>query len=176
MTDSRGGAFAPPPSSDVGPSVADSIQVDVDGDGRVVGVRIAALPEALRVPLRLAAAFRAALAHALAAALPAATGVRDADGKVRATRVTSPGHRPFRQLVEEALARPPAGGPVDPGPLPGHERGVSDNDCVTVVLDVSGPGGDLLADAGWLSQATSANVAAAITQAFTAAYRERGAR
>jgi hypothetical protein len=82
----------------------------------------------------------------------------------------------LRQLVEEALNRPSTGPRAVATALPGHERGVSDNDCVSVVLDVSGPGGDLAFDDGWLRQATSPNVGAAITQAFAAAYRERGAR
>jgi len=176
MTEFRGGLSGPPLDADADRPASDSIHVELDDEGRVTDVRIATLPDGLRRPDLLAAAFREAVARTLAAALPTAPEVRDASGRVRAARVTRPQHRPFRQLVEAALDRPPAGGAAPGGRLPGHERGVSDNDCVTVVLDVSGPGGDLLVDAGWLRQARPANVAAAITQAFTAAYRERGAR
>lgn len=175
MTESRGGLSGPPLDADADRRAADSIHVGLDDDGRVTGVRIAALPDELRQPDLLAAAFREAVARTLAGALPPAPEVRDASGRVRAARVTRPEHRPFRQLVEEALNRPPAGRAA-PGRLPSHERGVSDNDCVTVVLDVSGPGGDLTFNDGWLRQTTSANLAAAIVQAFAAAHRERGAR
>ena len=51
--------------------------------------------------------------------------------------------------------------------------GHSDNQCVTVTLDAAGPCGEVEADPGWLANAAPAAVAAAVQQAFEAAYEKR---
>jgi hypothetical protein len=162
--------------SDAHGGQSDAIRVDLDRDGRVRGVQLANLPGALREGDALDRAFREAMARALAADLPAAPAVLDESGRVRVARVTLPERRPLRELVREALDRPPVHATDTAVMSFGGGRGESDNGCVTVVLDPSGPGGDLTLDAGWLRQATPTNLAAAITQAFAAAYRTRDSR
>jgi hypothetical protein len=156
--------------------VSNPIEVEVDGARRVVGVRIAHLPEELREPAALDRAFRDALAHRLASDRPAAELERDASGRPVVKRVEMPTWRPLRELVAEAARAGHTVPSERSAPLPGGERGVSGNDCLEVVLDAAGQGGALTADPGWLRQATAPNVAAAITQAFSAAYQERGTR
>lgn len=175
MSDAHGGLAGPRGQGGTARH-SDAIGVDLDRDGRVRGVQIGHLPDALRQGDALDRAFREAMARALAADLPAAPPALDGSGRVQAARVTLPERRPLRDLVREALDRPSA---HDAGPavrVLGGEQGESDNGCVTVVLDPAGPGGDLSFDAGWLSQAGVSNLAAAITQAFAAAYRTRGSR
>jgi hypothetical protein len=171
-----GGGLAGPPARAGGAQESDAIRVDLDRDGRVRTVQLTALPDALRDGDTLDRAFRAAMAHALAAGLPAAPPTLDASGRVRAARVTLPERRPLRDLVQEAMDRQPVASSDTVVRSFGGEQGESDNGCVTVVLDPAGPGGDLTFDAGWLRQTTPTNLAAAITQAFAAAYRERGTR
>ena len=72
----------------------------------------------------------------------------------------------YRTLSAQPEAQPAA---RPAGPHVGH----SDNRCLTVRLDAAGPCGDVDADAGWIAQAAPARIAAAIQQAFTAAYEER---
>jgi hypothetical protein len=91
-------------------------------------------------------------------------------------RVELPAWRPLRELVAEAARQGQTPPTHRSAPPPGGERGISDNDCLEVVLDPAGQGGTLTADPGWLRQATAPNVAAAITQAFAAAYQERETR
>jgi hypothetical protein len=157
-----------PPSAAAG-----SIAVAVTEDGRVLTVMLQRLPDSLRRPEPLAAEFARALAEAHGSRLPdPAPGTE----RVTANRVVMPPRRPLRELLEEQTARrrPAATGPSRA--LLGTARGVSDNGCVTVELDASGPGGRPEVDPGWLTQATASQVAAAITQAFADAYRERGNR
>jgi len=156
--------------------VSNPIEVDLDRAHRVVGVRIAALPDELRESAALARAFRDALAHRLAEERPPAPLGLDAAGRPAVRRVSMPAWRPLRELVAEAARGPQTVPTRRSDPLPGGERGVSDNDCLAVVLDAAGQGGDLTADPGWLRQATAPNVAAAVTQAFAAAYQERDSR
>ena len=171
-----GGGLAGPPARTGRGQESDAIRVDLDREGRVRTVQVTALPDALRDGDTLARAFRAAMAQALAADLPPAPLALDASGRPRAARVTLPERRPLRDLVREAMDRQPVASSGTAVRSFGGEQGASDNGCVTVVLDPAGPGGDLTFDAGWLRQATPTNLAAAITQAFTAAYRERGPR
>lgn len=58
----------------------------------------------------------------------------------------------------------------------GPTTGVSENNCVTVVLDIASSHGTVDADPGWLSQASRTNVGRAITEAFHDAYRKRDER
>jgi len=152
------------------------IDVDLDEAHRVIGVRIASLPDELRESSALDRAFRDALAHRLAADRPAAPLERDASGRPVVRRVELPAWRPLRELVAEAARQGQTPPTRRSEPLPGGESGTSDNDCLTVVLDTTGQGGSLTADPGWLRQATATHVAAAITQAFAAAYQERQTR
>jgi hypothetical protein len=157
-------------------SSGNPLEVDVDRTHRVVGVRIARLPDELRESAALDRAFREALARGLAEERPPAPLELDAAGRPVVRRVQLPARRPLRELVAEAARGGHTMPPRGSEPLPGGERGVSDNDCLEVVLDAAGQGGSLTAEPGWLRQATAPNVATAITQAFTAAYQERDNR
>lgn len=154
---------------------ATALAVHLDTEGRIAGVTFTRLADEDRVPSTVNEAFQAALTAALADGRPTAD-VLDSQGRARAARVTAPSRPPLRDLVEQSIrfrdldrerarVRPTGG-----------ERGVSDNECVTVGLDLAGPGGQLDFDAGWLRQAQPANVGAGIEQAFTAAYNQRGTR
>ena len=55
----------------------------------------------------------------------------------------------------------------------GEVRGGSDNECVEVELGIASSFGSLSSDPGWLANATAAQIGAAVTQAFAAAYRNR---
>ena len=175
MSDAHGG-LAGPRGSGGQARQSDAIGVDLDRDGRVRGVQFTTLSDELREGHTLDRAFREAMTRAIAADLPAAPPVLDESGRVRVARVALPKRRPLRDLVREALDRPPVHATDTAVRSFGGEQGESDNGCVSVVLDPSGPGGDLTFDAGWLRQATLTKLAAAITQAFAAAYRTRGSR
>lgn len=149
------------------------IQVDLDRHGRVVTVNVLRLTEDLRTSTGLDEAFQKALARRRSDELPAAPPVVDASGRIQVARTTVPARRPLRELVREAMLHDTSVPTARSTTLIGGERGVSENDCLTVVLDPAGQGGDLEADPGWLRQAAASKVGAAITQAFDAAYRER---
>lgn len=155
-----------------------NLEVTLADRGRIARVDVRSLPDPARRPQVFNEAFQEAVSRARSATRPAAPGVVGPDGRVRAARVVAPPSRPLRELVEEAIAtRDPHRRPVGSGDAPeGRVTGTSDNDCVTVVLDPSGPGGELEIDAGWLSHAARQSVGAAVQQAFTAAYEIRESR
>ena len=159
-----------------------TLLVTVDPTRRVVGVSSGRLDESLRRPAGLAHAVRRAHTDAVMDGIE--LGLRD-QGRIdptapRRTHAHAAGPPPsvselhpdlgyapvdlelFRSLSSRAEAR--ASGP---------HVGVSDNDCVTVTLDPAGPCGDVETDPGWLANAAPAAVAAAVLQAFTAAYEKR---
>ncbi|TNM40487.1 hypothetical protein FHP29_10595 [Nocardioides albidus] len=161
-------------------NTAPPLQVDLDADLRVVSASFAHLPDELREPTALDAELQRAYLAAVAEGRPTASRSIGPDGRAHAARVTAPPRRPMRELVAEALrdleehGAPPRD---DHRVVPiGGEQGESDNQCLSVVLDASGAGGRLDADAGWLRQASASNVAAAIQQAFAAAYQRRDHR
>lgn len=159
-------------SAATGTDATGAVSVTVDALGRLTGVDIAHLSDDLRRSEALATTFRAAYSAALAAGLPPADPVA---GRVAAKRVVRPDWVPLENVL--VTGRRPAPLEVEEAGRPmGGERGVSDNECVTAVLDDSGPGGEVHFDPGWLSQARSSNVAAAIVQAFAAAHEQREAR
>ena len=153
-----------------------TIAVQLDESDRITRVEIERLPDEVREPVALNAAFQDAVTDAMAARRPAAPDVLDADGRPRASRVTRPARRPLRELVEESIRHADLHRDRSLRPVLGGERGVSDNDYVTVVLDRTGPGGQLDVDGGWIRNAEPKNVAAAIEQGFAAAYTERERR
>jgi hypothetical protein len=160
-----------------------SLQVTIDSTRRVIGVTAGRLPDVLRRPEGLDHAVRRAHTDAVMDKIEAglrASGRIDATAP-RRTAAYGPGAAP--QVAE---LYPDFGhGPVDLElyrSFVGHQAadrskgsGSSDNHCVTVTLDAAGPCGLVEADPGWLSQARSTQVAAAVLQAFEAAYRERDA-
>jgi len=159
-----------------------TLLVTVDPTRRVVGVSSGRLDDSLRRPAGLAHAVRRA--HTDAVMDGVERGLR-AQGRIDPQAP--------RRNVAHAAGPPPSVAelhpdfgyaPVDlelfrslpdrPGPRAfGPRVGHSDNECVTVRLDAAGPGGDVEVDPGWLANAAPAAVAAAVLQAFTAAYHER---
>ncbi len=165
---------APPRAAATGEDPTGSVSVRVDADGLVRDVTLRPLPEELRDAARLTLAFDQALTRAHANAYPPAPPPDGAE-VVRARRPQRPDRVPLRTLVEEAMRR--GHQPVASGRRPiGGERGVSRNDCVSVELDRTGPSGAPSFDQGWLRQAPEKNIAAAILEAFAAAYETRSAR
>ncbi len=149
-----------------------SIDIALDDQGRIERVTVRTLADTARRCDAFNDEFQHALRRARSAGLSPATGVIDADGRARASRVTVPPRRPLRELMQEALAHRDAYRRPDStrGKGTGPVSGTSTNDCVTVVLDPSGPGGELDIDQGWLSQVSRQGLSSALEQAFSAAY------
>ena len=158
-----------------------TVLVTVDPTRRIVGVASGRLDESLRRPAGLAHAVRRAHTDAVMDGIE--LGLR-AQGRVdprapRRHQAFAAGPPPsMAELhpdfgyapVDVELFRSLSGQPTGPaGPAVGH----SDNQCVTVTLDAAGPCGDVEADPGWLANAAPAAVAAAVHQAFAAAYEKR---
>jgi hypothetical protein len=151
-----------------------TLTVRIDDRGLFTGIEVRTLPEQLRASDAFATAFDQALTAAHANAYPPAPV--PPDGRpVRARRVRRPERVPLRPIVEEAV-RHRDHAAVRSRPRPAREHGVSDNDCVTVTLDLTGPTGHVEVDQAWLPTAATAKIAAAVEQAFAAAYQERGER
>ena len=163
-----------PRSPASGSDATGSVTVSIDGRGLVESVEISSLPADLRGAAQMTAAFEEALTSAHGNAYPAAPPPAGVD-RVKARRVERPERRPMRSIVEEAL-RTQRDRPGPSGSVIGGEQGVSDNGCVTVVLDRTGPTGEIAFDQGWLRNASATNIGSAIGQAFAAAYDVRGAR
>lgn len=166
-------ALRPPRRPATGTDESGSISVGVDVDGRVVDVTVSSIAPRLRHAPLFEAAFDEALTRANGAALPP-VDVPAGRTTVTARRISAPPRVPLSELVGPFLHRPHRS-PVGSGGrgLIGGETGTSDNDCVSVELDRTGPGGRISVDHGWLANAVPGNVAAAIEQAFAAAYRTR---
>lgn len=164
-----------PRAAATGEDPSGAIRVHVDENGLVREVRVRTLPDELREAERLTLAFDQALTRAHANAYPPAPPPAGAD-VVRARRPQRPERVSIRPLVEEALRRGHQPVVTSRRRLIGGETGVSSNACVRVALDRTGPSGTPTFDQGWLRQATAKNVAAAITEAFTAAYEQRTGR
>jgi hypothetical protein len=159
-----------------------TLLVTVDPTRRVVGVASGRLDQSLRRPAGLAHAVRRAHTDAVMDGIE--LGLR-AKGRVdpkapRRNQAFAAGPPPsMAELhpdfgyapVDLELYRSLSGrsGPRPAGPAVGH----SDNQCVTVTLDAAGPCGDVEADPGWLANAAPSAVAAALHQAFAAAYEKR---
>jgi hypothetical protein len=161
-----------------------SLFVTVDPTRRVVGMRTGRLDESLRRPAALAHAVRRAHTDAVMDSIE--LGLRS-KGRIderapRRNHAVGPGwppsvaelhpdfgYAPVDLALYRALPGQPSAGPG--GPHVGH----SYNQCVEVRLDAAGPCGDVDADPGWLANAAPVAVAAAVQQAFTAAYEERDA-
>jgi hypothetical protein len=152
----------------------ETVTVHIDDRGLFTGVDVRTLPEALRDAHGFATAFDQALTAAHGNAYPAAPVSPDGE-PVRPRRVRRPERVPLRPIVEEAM-RHREHVPVRSRRVAGRETGVSDNECVTVTLDQTGPTGRVEVDQTWLPTAATTNIAAAVEQAFAAAYEARGER
>lgn len=156
-----------------GTDQTDSVVVDIDANGVVTDVVVrSSLPDRLRVPSAMTAAFDEALTAAHANAYPPAEV--PADGTpVRARRVQRPPRtRPLREIVEESQRDPHRATVARPRTLE-PSTGMSQNQCVEVTLDRTGPTGEVSFDAGWLANAHARNLSQAIKEAFDAAYAAR---
>ena len=155
--------------------------VTVDPTRRIVGVASGRLDESLRRPDGLAHAVRRAHTDAVMDAIELGLRAQDRiDPQAPRRNHAAPAGPP----PSVAELHPDFGyAPVDmelfrslegraSGPR-GPAVGISDNQCITVTLDASGPCGDVETDPGWLANAAPAAVAAAVQQAFTAAYEKR---
>ena len=160
------------PSEGSDPSGA--VSVTIDASYRVSDVRVVDRPEA-RTPDGLAQAVAGAYEAAMAARLE----------RLRALRPPRPaGERPVPVATLLTVRRPTAEdltrhrirkeSPTLPQHGdPGEVTGVSRNDCVHVTLPPAQPRGTVTADPGWLANAQTANIASALVEAFTDAYRQR---
>lgn len=150
-----------------------SVVVDIDDNGVVTDVVVSpSLPDHLRVPAAMTAAFDEALTNAHANAYPPAEVPPDGS-PVRARRVQRPLRtRPLREIVEESQRDPHRAAVARPRTLE-PSTGISQNECVEVTLDRTGPTGRVSFDAGWLPNAQARNLSQAIREAFDAAYAAR---
>ncbi len=153
-----------------------AVTVTVDPTDRVIAVTVRdrdaiRSTEGLRQAVELA--FQAARMHRL--------GVHTPSGKPSGplTVDSGPSPRPILLVTDESDRHVPQprdrSGPTVAQRDFGPTSGVSDNDCVTVTLDVASSHGTVDADQGWLSTALPTKIGDAITQAFAQAYGKRDA-
>jgi hypothetical protein len=153
------------------------LTVVVDPTNRVIGVRVNGSADAVRTPTKLSAAFDEAVGRARYERYLAGAGPQ-ADNDPP-TVVLGAGPHPRRLIDNFDIT-----GQEPTGELRGASRhfaarglnraeGSSDNQCVTVTLDLASAHGSMAVDSGWLANASAGSIAAAITQAYLAAYREQ---
>jgi len=156
-----------------------ALTVVIDPTLRVTAVHVH-LVDKVRQPSALADAVKAAYAAAMAARLPkresterssraprsvaSAAPVTIVPGQVRAEMLDR--HRIRRE--SKLVAAAPFGF--------GEATGISGNECVTVTLPPASSSGAVSADPGWLQNASAANLAKAVAEAFTDAYQRRDQR
>ena len=158
-----------------------TVTVTVDPTNRVTEVSVRGNADDLREPDKLARAVDEAAGAARSARLRA--GRTDSDESA-STRARRPVARPLAigQLAVENFQQT---GTIPSGRLRGTSAnfmyrdlggpavGQSDNECVTVTLDLASTHGRLQIDGGWLASARNKPLGAAITQAFHNAYRKQ---
>ena len=144
-----------------------ALTVTLDAGLRVTGVQVHVV-EPLRDPARLEEAFAAAYAEALTREVPVATAVPSLP-TLRPTRVVLTVRPPTQAVLDRHEVR--VRDHLAPRrPHPREQTGVSDNECVRVVLPPTGGRGRLEVDPGWLQQTNGTRLGAAITEAYAAAY------
>ncbi|HET9422361.1 MAG TPA: hypothetical protein VFO49_14575 [Nocardioides sp.] len=159
-----------------------AVTVTVDPTNRITEVAVRGRADHLRTPELLAAAVDEAAGAARAARLRAGRAGSDVDEST--TRDRRAVARPLGigvQAVEnfQETGTTPSGrlrgtsGQYLYRDLDGGAVGQSDNGCVTVVLDLASSHGRLHVDSGWLANAPSKPLGAAITQAYRNAYRKQ---
>lgn len=159
-----------------------SVTVTIDPTNRLTGVAIGALPEELRESSALSAAVDHAFQAAILERIRLAKGpAAEANQRRRipTARRLEKRWRPLDNILESG--RPFVAPDFAAARTRRHQvvravRGISDNQCVAVTLDLGGSRGELEFDPGWLRQARATNIAAAITEAFTDAYQNRDGR
>ena len=170
-TDATGVYASDEPADGTDPSGA--VTVTIDPTNRVTAVRLSN-DERIRTSAGLAEAFESAYSAALANRLKRSRAARPPRPATRPRAVAT---RPvFRRPTPEQLQRhrirtetPRTAARSSPGQV----VGVSANDCVQVTLAPAQSSGTVVADPGWLANASPSNIASAITEAFHAAYVER---
>lgn len=155
-----------------------ALTVTVDPTLRVLRVDVRR-PDAVRLPDQLAAAVAEAYRDALRARVADRRDERRRRGE-RPVATAAPVPRPVfdRRLLDRHQVREATRAERhDPGrarrlPRPGVGR--SRNGCVVVRLGLVSPVGPVETDPGWLATATADHLGNALTEAFRAAYEERG--
>ncbi|PUA83038.1 hypothetical protein [Nocardioides currus] len=153
------------------------VQVTVDPSNRVTNVQVATLDDGLRSPGALAIAVRDAFDDASVqrhlagrAGRPASTAPRTVEVPVRPTRRPQMDPNPNRQPNLDLLR--------DRGHTPDltiSAVGISRNECVQVTLLPASSAGEVeVVEPGWLANASTGQVSNALTEAFEAAYENRG--
>lgn len=153
------------------------VQVTIDPSNRVTNVQVAALEDGLRSPGALAVAVRAAFDDASVQRYLAgrsddssSTGTTLIEMPVRPTRRPQMDANPDRQPNLDLLR--------DRGYTPDltlSAVGISRNECVQVTLLPASSAGEVeVVEPGWLANAGAAQVSNALTEAFEAAYENRG--
>lgn len=160
----------------------EAVLVSLDARGRLASVQMPGLPDELRRPEALATAVDRAFRRAVLgdhrpparSHVPPPPARRAPANRPRPVRQDRQGLGPSAATLERqrvhAADRLTGIAPSDSDLTP---TGVSANQCVRVTLDPGGSNGRLDVDPGWLSQAPAQKVAAAVTEAFAAAYERR---
>jgi hypothetical protein len=161
---------------------SEGVLVSLDTRGRLAGVQMSGLPDELRRPEALATAVDRAFRRAVLAEHPSRArgdgppppARRGPANPPRPVREDRSGLGPSAATLERqrvhAADRLTGIAPAEPDLTP---TGLSANECVRVTLHPAGSNGRVEVDAGWLSQAPAQKVAAAVTEAFAAAYERR---
>ena len=136
------------------------LAVDTDARGRVRGVRVTTLPGSV-----------AELRRALADALTAAIAEQHGDGVPSVAMSLLPVDHPHGAGTTGAARALLQDGSRTAIPT---TTGRSDNGCLVLGLRGAGVLDHVGADPGWLAQTTTARLAAALTEAFAAAYDAEG--
>lgn len=154
-----------------------TIRATVDPTGRVLDVAVLAASR-VQTPDDLRSALDDALRAARAALANGGRAPAPRDPHRELPTAQGPGRREIQSIANWMGT----GWRPDPASLRVHAfetrdlsptQGISDNQCVTVTLDIASTQGAIDVDPGWLRQAEPANIGRALTQAFTDAYRKR---
>lgn len=159
------------------PDPTEALEVTIDPTDRVRQVRVRK-PDLVSTPEALDQAVAGAYREAVSRRRAALRGDRGAERRSGGMPTARSNPLPIA-TVDNWMEK---GWQPDPATVHLHEyssrdlgpvTGVSENACVTVHLDIASGFGPVTADAAWLSTATDRRIGDAVTQAFTAAYRER---
>ena len=164
------------PHGTTGHDLTRQLELTIDSSARAVLVRLDTVPDPLRTPLGLSAAVDEAFRDAIGSL--ARTPVRRNGATGRPPTSRRPASVP-RPVLDNSRERVPdlamIDGAGDARPLELSPTGTSGNGCLSVTLGPASSLGEVqVLEPAWLSTATKAHIAGAITEAFEAAYDRRG--